>query len=140
MSVANMSMLVAIIGALTVLTNLLTEVIKKTTWSKLPTNLVVVLLSEVLTLASGAAYAQINGVAVTWYMVVATVIVGLLVAYSAMFGFDKLKEALAQITVGDLPKSLTVQADADVDSIAAAIAQKVQNAAVEGAVSNAESK
>lgn len=111
MSVANMSMLVAIIGALTVLTNLLTEVIKKATWGKLPTNLVVVLLSEGLTLASGAAYAQINSVAVTWYAIVAAVVVGLLVAYSAMFGFDKLKEALAQITMGD--KTNTVAGSED---------------------------
>jgi len=85
--------------------NLLTEVIKKSTWDKLPTNIVVVLLSEGLTLASGAAYAQINSIAVAWYMIVAAVVVGLLVAYGAMFGFDKLKEALAQITVGKISGS-----------------------------------
>ncbi|MET0017910.1 hypothetical protein [Oscillibacter sp.] len=140
MNITNITALITIIGALTVVVNLLTEVVKKSTWNKIPTNILVVLLSVVLTLVAFFAYCQINAVAVLWYMVVAAVIVGLLVAYSAMFGFDKLKEALAQITVGDLPKSLTVQADADVDSIAATIAQKVQNAAVEGAVSNAESK
>ena len=36
----------------------------------------------------------ITGIGVTWYMVVAAVVVGMMVAYAAMFGFDKLKEAL----------------------------------------------
>ena len=101
MNITSVSALIAVIGALVVIVNLLTEVIKKSTWDKLPTNIVVVLLSEGLTLASGAAYAQINSVTVTWYIVVAAVVVGLLVAYGAMFGFDKLKEALAQITIGN---------------------------------------
>lgn len=107
MNITSISALIAVIGALVVIVNLLTEVIKKSTWDKLPTNVVVVLLSEGLTLASGAAYAQINSVTVTWYIIVAAVVVGLLVAYGAMFGFDKLKEALAQITVGNISGSGT---------------------------------
>lgn len=35
--------------------------------------------------------------AVMWYYVAAAVVVGFAVAYAAMFGFDKLKEALGQI-------------------------------------------
>jgi len=105
MNITSVSALIAVIGALVVIVNLLTEVIKKATWSKLPTNIIVVLLSEGLTLASGAAYAQINSVTITWYAVVAAAVVGLLVAYGAMFGFDKLKEALAQITVGKISGS-----------------------------------
>ena len=34
----------------------------------------------------------------TWYMVAGAVALGLFVAYAAMFGFDKLREALEQIT------------------------------------------
>ena len=90
----NMSTLLTIIGVIMALTNIITEVLKQITWDKLPTNLLVVIIAEVLTLASGAAYAQINGIGITWYMVVAAVVVGLLVAYAAMFGFDKLKETL----------------------------------------------
>ena len=37
------------------------------------------------------------GVAVTWYMVVAAIILGVFVAYAAVFGFDKLKQTLEQI-------------------------------------------
>ena len=50
-----------------------------------------------LTLVTFFAYCQINAIAVVWYMVVAVVVLGFLVSYAAMFGFDKLKEALAQI-------------------------------------------
>ena len=38
-----------------------------------------------------------RGYAVMWHPVAAAVVVGFAVAYAAMFGFDKLKEALGQI-------------------------------------------
>ena len=34
----------------------------------------------------------------TWYMVAGAVALGLFVCYAAMFGYDKLREALEQIT------------------------------------------
>jgi len=116
MNITSISSLIAVIGALVVIVNLLTEVIKKATWSRLPTNIVVVLLSEGLTLASGAAYAQINSVAVMWYAVVAAVVVGLLVAYGAMFGFDKLKEALTQITSGNISNDKATTTGSDTNA------------------------
>lgn len=94
MDVYNISNLLVIIGALVVLVNILTEVIKKVTWDKLPTNIVALIFSEALTLAAGAAYAQISGIHITWYLVVGAVVVGFMVAYAAMFGYDKLKEIL----------------------------------------------
>lgn len=94
MDVYNISNLLAIIGALVVLVNILPEVIKKVTWDRLPTNIVALILSEGLTLAAGAAYAQINTIHITWYLVVGAVVVGFMVAYAAMFGYDKLKEIL----------------------------------------------
>ena len=94
MDVYNISNLLAIIGALVVLVNILTEVIKKVTWDRLPTNIVALILSEGLTLAAGAAYAQITTIHSTWYLVVGAVVVGFMVAYAAMFGYDKLKEIL----------------------------------------------
>ena len=71
--------------------------LKKATWEKLPTNILAIIVSMVLTLVAFFAYCQIKAIAVVWYMVVAAVVLGFLVAYAAMFGFDKLKEALAQI-------------------------------------------
>lgn len=86
-----------VVGALVAVVNIITQVIKKATWDKVPTNIVVLLLSEALTLMTFFAYAQINGVAVAWYMVVAAVVLGFAVAYAAMFGYDKLKEAIAGV-------------------------------------------
>ena len=96
MEMMNLSTLLVIIGLLMAMTNIITEVLKKLTWDKIPTNVLVVLIAEGLTLASGIAYWQINGFTMTWYVVAAMFVVGLLVAYAAMFGFDKLKQALEQ--------------------------------------------
>lgn len=58
---------------LTVITNIITQVVKKVTWDKIPTNILAVVVAGAVAL-------------------------GLFVAYAAMFGFDKLREALEQIT------------------------------------------
>ena len=97
MNTFDFSYLLVIVGFLVALTNIITEVLKKLTWDKLPTNVLVVLIAELLTLASGVAYWQINNLTMTWYVAVAMFVVGLLVAYAAMFGFDKLKQALEQM-------------------------------------------
>lgn len=83
---------------LTVATNIITQVLKKLTWDKLPTNILAVIVAMVVTLLAFFAVCEILGVAVAWYMVAGAVALGLFVAYAAMFGFDKLREALEQIT------------------------------------------
>lgn len=93
----SMNVILTVVFALMVVTNIITEVIKKLTWDKIPTNLMVVIISETLTLISGAVYGQINGITIVWYHVVGAVIVGIFVAYAAMFGFDKLQQTLIQI-------------------------------------------
>ena len=93
-SVLNWSVVISIIGVLVVLTNIITQVLKKVTWEKLPTNILVVIISMALTLAAFFAYCQIKALTVVWYMVVAAVVLGFMVAYAAMFGYDKLMEAL----------------------------------------------
>lgn len=93
----NISAIVAIIGALTVLTNIIVEVLKRATWEKMPTNLLAIIVAMVLTLVAFFEYMAFMGYAVMWYYVAAAVVVGFAVAYAAMFGFDKLKEALGQI-------------------------------------------
>ena len=95
--ILNLSTILTIVGILVVLTNIVVQVLKKATWEKLPTNILAIIVSMVLTLVAFFAYCQIKAIAVVWYMVVAAVVLGFLVAYAAMFGFDKLKEALAQI-------------------------------------------
>ena len=79
---------------LTVVTNIITQVLKKLTWEKIPTNILAFLVAMAVTLL---AVCQIMAWAVTWYMVAGAVALGLFVAYAAMFGYDKLREALEQI-------------------------------------------
>lgn len=90
------STLLMIVGGVTVLTNIIVQVIKEITWDKIPTNLMALIVAESLTLASGGAYASIHAIAITWYMVVAAIVVGLMSAYAAMFGFDKFKEVIQE--------------------------------------------
>ena len=91
------SAVLSIVGVLVVVTNIITQVLKKLTWDKLPTNILAVLIAMALTLAAFFAYCQIEGLAVVWYMVAAAVVMSFFVAYAAMFGFDKLREAIAQM-------------------------------------------
>ena len=90
----DISMLIPIIGALVALTNIVVEVIKNITWDKFPTNLVATIVAEVLTLVTFFAYTIYKSINIVWYSVVSAIVVGIMVAYAAMFGFDKLKEIL----------------------------------------------
>ena len=76
----DIALLLTIVGAITALTNVIVQVLKKITWDKIPTNILAVLVSMALTLAAGAAYAQIKNITITWYLVVAAVVVGFLCA------------------------------------------------------------
>lgn len=90
----DLALFVTVIGVLVAVTNVVTEVLKKATWDKLPTNILAFIVAEALTLTAGFAYCQIKSVAIMWYTVVAFVVAGFMVAYAAMFGFDKLKEIM----------------------------------------------
>lgn len=86
--------LISIIGVLVALTNIVVQVVKKATWDKLPTNVLALTVAEVLTIAAGVAYCQVYGIPIMWYMVAALIVAGFMVAYAAMFGFDKLREIM----------------------------------------------
>ncbi len=90
----DLAVLLPVIGLLVALTNIITQVLKRVTLDKLPTNVVAVIVAMVLTVAAGIAYCQVKTVAITWYLVVGLVVGGFAVAYAAMFGFDKLREIL----------------------------------------------
>lgn len=90
----NIASLIALIGALVAVTNIIVEVVKKVTWDKIPTNLLAVIVSEALTLVAFFGWCSHYEITVLWYYVVAAVVLGMMVAYAAMFGFDKLKEIL----------------------------------------------
>ena len=82
---------------LMVVTNIITEVLKKLTWEKMPTNLLAFLVAMAVTLLAFFALCQITSTTITWYMVAGAVVLGIFVAYAAMFGFDKLRQTLEQI-------------------------------------------
>lgn len=84
----------AIVGGLVALTNIITQVVKQWTAEYVSTNIVATAVSMILTLVAFFAWCSMHGVVITWYSVVAAIVVGFLVAYAAMFGFDKLKQAL----------------------------------------------
>ena len=94
---AVISAVLLIVAILVVITNIIVQVVKKATWDKIPTNLLVVIVSMVLTVGAFLAIFQIKAVAITWYMIAAVLVLGIFVAYAAMFGFDKFREALEQI-------------------------------------------
>ena len=95
---AIVSAILLLVLILTVITNIITQVLKNVTRDKLPTNLLAVLVAMVLTLCAFFAMCQIMGWAVLWYMVAAAIVVGFFVAFAAMFGFDKFRQTLEQIT------------------------------------------
>lgn len=87
-----LSTLFIIIAALVVLVNIITEVAKKIINFSVTAylNAFVVGLSVALTVAVFMAYWQIKQMEITWYLILAFIVVGFMVAYAAMFGFDKL--------------------------------------------------
>lgn len=69
---------------LTVINNIITQVVKKITWDKIPTNILAVLVAMAVTLLAFFAVCQIMGWVVTWYMVAGAVALGLFVSYAAI--------------------------------------------------------
>lgn len=87
-----------LVGVLVAVTNIIVEVIKKITWDRVHTNIVVVFVAVTLSLVSLFTMLTLTASPVQWYYVVGAVIVGFFVAYAAMFGYDKLKEILSAFT------------------------------------------
>lgn len=75
-----------------VLVNIVTEVVKNTFQLKNAKfiNIFVTVFSIILTFLVLIAYLQIKAIPLTWYMACAFIIIGFMVAYAAMFGYDKL--------------------------------------------------
>jgi hypothetical protein len=90
----NVSTLLIILTILVGLTNIVTQVIKKFTYDKIPSSLLAFIVSEVLSIVALFIYLAIIGNAFIWYYLIIAIIVGFMTAYAAMFGFDKLKEII----------------------------------------------
>ena len=87
---------VSVMASLVFGVNIIVEVVKKAL-PKVPTTYVTMAVSEVLTLGAFFGWVSYQGLAVLWYCVAAAFIFGIFVAYAAMFGFDKFKDAFEKL-------------------------------------------
>lgn len=76
--------------------NIIVEVVKKI-FPRVPTTILATGLSVVITMAAFFAWAAMIDLRILWYYVAAAFVLGLFVAYAAMFGFDKFKSALNKL-------------------------------------------
>lgn len=82
------SIILGIMFALVTSVQLITEVVKRLL-PKVPTDLVVFVISIALTVVMLFVCADIMEISVMWYYAVGAVVLGVFVAYGAMFGWDK---------------------------------------------------
>ena len=91
--IQNMTLIFAVIGALAFMVSVITQVFKGVgVLSKLPTDILVFVLSIGLTLTAFIAYMQYVQQSILWYMIIAAILAGFIVAFVAMYGWEKLSE------------------------------------------------
>ena len=91
--IANMTLILAIIGAIAFLVSAITQVIKNISiFNKVPTDIIVFVLSVGITVAAFIAYMQYIHMTILWYMILAAIMAGFIVAFVAMFGWEKLSD------------------------------------------------
>lgn len=84
---------IGIISALAFVVNVIVEMTKDMGFlKKLPTNVYVVVLSVILTVVAYAVAGSILSIPFEWYAFILAAFAGFIVAYIAMFGWDKLQE------------------------------------------------
>ena len=90
---ANMTMILAGIGALAFMVSVITQVFKGVgALSKIPTDILVFVLSIGITVVAFVAYMQYIHMTILWYMILAAIMAGFIVAFIAMYGWEKLSE------------------------------------------------
>lgn len=90
---SNMTLLIAAIGILAFVVSLITQVFKGVrVLAKIPTDILVFILSIAITVVAFIAYMQHIQIAIVWYLYVAAVIAGFIVAFVAMYGWEKLSD------------------------------------------------
>lgn len=91
--VANVTTVIAAIGAIAFMVSVITQVFKGVgVLAKIPTDMLVLVLSVGLSVVVFIAYMQSVNAVIVWYMIVAAVLAGFLVAFVAMYGWEKLSE------------------------------------------------
>jgi len=92
-AITSITSLIAVIGALAFMVSIITQVFKGVgVLSKVPTDILVFLLSIGLTVIAFVAYMQYIQQTILWYMVIAAIMAGFMVAFVAMYGWEKFSE------------------------------------------------
>ena len=90
---ANMTTILAVIGALAFMVSVITQVFKGVgVLAKIPTDILVFVLSIGMTVTAFVAYMQYIQQTIVWYMILAAILAGFLVAFVAMYGWEKFAE------------------------------------------------
>ena len=88
----SLSIILFVVAGLTAVTNIIVEVVKGLL-PKVPTNIVAVVVALIVTILALIIACAVMKITVMWYYAVGAVVLGIFVAYAAMFGFDKFKAA-----------------------------------------------
>lgn len=86
------AIVLAIMAVLVFATNIIVEVVKGLL-PKVPTNIVAVVVAQIVTVLALIIACAVMEITIMWYYAVGAVVLGIFVAYAAMFGFDKFKAA-----------------------------------------------
>ena len=89
-------MLLALVLALTLVTNLIVQVLKSLLYDWIPTNLLAFLVAVLVTAGTGFALWSYFRFAISGWMIAARIALCFVVAFSAMFGYDKLEQLVEQ--------------------------------------------
>ena len=88
--VMNTTLIIGIIGVLAFAVSIITQVFKGVSGlKKIPTDILVFVLSIGITVVAFIAYMQYIQQAILWYMIIAAIMAGFLVAFVAMYGWEK---------------------------------------------------
>ena len=91
--ITNMTLLLGVIGILAFAVSIIVQVFKGVSvLKKIPTDILVFVLSIGLTVTAFVAYMQYVQQTILWYMIIAAILAGLLVAFVAMYGWEKVSE------------------------------------------------
>ena len=89
----NGAVVLTIIGAMATFVTIVTEFTK--TWGfldRIPTSLQVLAVSMLVSVLSVVIYVQMQKAEMVWYYIVGAIVLGWIVAYVSMYGWEKLTE------------------------------------------------
>lgn len=99
----NLSTILIAVAIICTVTSIITQFVKE--WGilkKVPTSLVVVTLSIIITVVAFIAFMSYKNYIITWYMLLAAVVAGIVIAYIACNGWDSLIKLFKRFYKKDL--------------------------------------